>query len=167
MVYSRYAPLIARLRYVATHPPELPVPWASRTGASGLDSTPSEGGYARSPLYRAERRMNREISTPWILQSLQEVLDYGTAVLKRMQGVYSRAEYPVSFRQGPDGSASYLGGTIMVPLPVRQTTVLHELAHHLTGSSYDHAQPFQDAYVALLTQEMGEDTANKLLVNLQ
>ena len=167
MVYSRYAPLIARLRWVASHPPELPVPWTTRSGTSGLDSTPTEVGYARSPLYRAERRMNREISTPWVFYSLQDVLDYSTAVLQRAKGSYSRADFPVSFRQGQEGTASYLGGIIMVPIPVRQTTVLHELAHHLTGSSYDHAQPFQDAYVHLLTQEMGQDTATKLLVNLQ
>jgi len=167
MVYSKYAPLIARLRYVATHPPELPVPWSARTGSSGPDTTPSEGSYQRSPLYRAERRMNRKISTPWVFHSLQEVLDYGAAVLKRTEGTYSRATFPVSFRQGPEGSASYLGGTIMVPLPVRQTTILHELAHHLTGSSYDHGADFQSAYVHLLTQEMGQDTAAKLLVNLQ
>lgn len=167
MVYSRYAPLIARLRYVATHPPELPVPWASRDSSGGPASTPTEGAYQRSPLYRAERRMNRAISSPWVLNSLEDVLNYGTAVLKRTEGIYSRATFPVSFRQGPEGSASYLGGTIMVPLPVRQTTILHELAHHLTGSSYDHSEAFQGAYITLLTQEMGEDTAKKLLDNLQ
>jgi hypothetical protein len=167
MVFSKYGPLVERLRYVASHPPELPVPWASRDSSGGPASTPSEGSYQRSPLYRAERRMNRGISTPWVLYSLEDVLNYGTAVLKRTEGIYSRASYPVSFRQGPEGSASYLGGTIMVPLPVRQTTILHELAHHLPGSSYDHSEVFQGAYVALLTQEMGEDTAKKLLVNLQ
>jgi hypothetical protein len=164
MVYSRYAPLVERLRWVASHPPELPVPWATR-GDSSI--TPTEGAYQRSPLYRAERRMNNKIRTPWILYSLTDVLDYGSAVLSRAKGTYSRADFPVSFQQGPEGSASYLGGTIMLPLPVRQTTILHELAHHLTGSTSDHGQDFQDAYVFLLTQEMGQDTAQKLLDNLQ
>lgn len=164
MVYSRYGPLVERLQWLATHPPELPVPWSSRSSAA---STPSEGAYQRSPLYRAERRMNNRIYQPWIFENLQDVLDYATAVLKRTEGVYSRASFPVSFRQGPEGSASYLGGIIMVPLPVRQTTILHELAHHLTGSTSDHGQDFQNAYVTLLLQEMGQDTAQKLLDNLQ
>lgn len=165
MVYSRYGPLIERLRWVASHPPELPVPWSART--SGSSATPTEGAYQRSPLYRAERRMNNRIQQPWIFNTLPEVLDYAVAVLKRTEGIYSRATYPVSFRQGPEGSASYLGGIIMLPLPVRQTTILHELAHHLTGSSSGHGEDFQGAYVALLTQEMGESTAQKLLDNLQ
>lgn len=111
--------------------------------------------------------MNNRIYQPWIFENLQDVLDYATAVLKRTEGTYSRASFPVSFRQGPEGSASYLGGIIMVPLPVRQTTILHELAHHLTGSTSDHGQDFQNAYVTLLLQEMGQDTAQKLLDNLQ
>lgn len=167
MVYSKYGPLIERLRYVASHPPELPVPWAARSSSSSGDSTPSEGAYQRSPLYRAERRMNNRIRQPWILYNLDDVLSYATAVLKRTEGVYSRASFPVSFQQGPPGSASYLGGTIMLPLPVRQTTILHELAHHLTGSTSDHGQDFQNAYATLLLQEMGQDTAQKLLDNLQ
>lgn len=167
MVYSRYAPLIERLRWVASHPPELPVPWASRTGASGPDLTPTEGAYARSPLYRAERRMNRTIKTPWILYSLEDVKAYGNAVLQRTSGQYSRASYPATYEQGGPGIALYQGGTLVVPIPVRQTTILHELAHHLTATTTDHGQDFQDAYVFLLNQEMGEKVSGALLGNLQ
>lgn len=169
MVYSRYAPLIARLRQVANNPPELPVPWSTRSRSTFdlQDTTPTEGAYARSPLYRAERRMNLKILQPWILYGIEDVQAYTSAVLQRCAQQYSRAEFPVRVQQGPTGTASYLGGTITLPLPVRQTTILHELAHHLTATTGDHGQDFRDAYVALLTQEMSVDTAQKLLVNLQ
>lgn len=168
MVYSKYGPLIERLRYVATHPPELPIPWAARNNTSGLpDSTPIEGAYSRSPMYRAERRMNRRILQPWIFTSLPTIREYTQGVLFRASGTYSRASFPVTFQQGPEGSATYLGGTVVLPLPVRQTTLLHELAHHLTPQDTGHREAFQGAYVFLLTQEMGESTARKLLDNLQ
>jgi hypothetical protein len=167
MVYSKYGPLVERLRYVATHPPELPIPWAARTTSSRPDTTPTEGAYQRSPLYRAERRMNRAILTPWVLYSMEDVRDYGNAVLQRASGMYSRASYSAQYVQGAPGIALYQGGTVTVPLPVRQTTILHELAHHLTATTSEHGQDFQDAYAYLLTLEMGEAVARKLVDNLQ
>lgn len=111
--------------------------------------------------------MIRTIKSPWILYSLEDVKAYGNSVLQRTAGQYSRASYPASYVLGPPGTAIYQGGTVTVPIPVRQTTILHELAHHLTATTTDHGQDFQDAYIFLLNQEMGEKVANTLLGNLQ
>jgi hypothetical protein len=87
-------------------------------------------------------------------------------VLQRAAGQYSRAVFPVQYVQGPPGSATYLAGTITVPIPVRQITVLHEVAHHLTGTTYTHGDEFVAAYTYILTQEMGDTIAKKLIDNL-
>jgi hypothetical protein len=169
MVYSKYGPLLERLRYVASHPPELPIPWATRNGTGSYNSAsvPTEGTYSRSPLYRAERKAVATLSTPWILYSSQDVENYSRAVLKRALPFFSRADWLVSFSYGPEGVATYLGGTVTIPLPVRQTTLLHELAHHLSGPASEHGPDFVQAYTHLLSQEMGPDFAKKLVDILQ
>lgn len=118
----------------------------------------------RSPVYRAERRVRASISQPYVLRSIIDVQMYGYGVLSRAWD-YSRHTWPVSFVESEPGRAQYQSGVISTPVPVQQITILHEIAHHLTGTA-DHSQTFIDAYVYLLRMEMGPDIAQKLLDEL-
>lgn len=126
-----------------------------------------ETGYSRDSIYRAERRLNRRITTPYILREIPEMQTYANAVLQRAVPAYSRAAWPVTVRSGEHpGLATHQAGVILVPGPIRQVTLLHELAHHLVGSDEGHRQLFLDAFCFLLEQEMGADIKQKLLDEL-
>lgn len=135
----------------------------------GPSLTPSldAASYTRDPIYRAERRFNRKISTPFILREIEEMQIYADAVLQRAQEMYSRATWAVIVRKSDQqGLATHQSGIIQVPGPIRQVTLLHELAHHLVGAEQGHGQVFVDAFLFLIEQEMGADTRQKMVDEL-
>jgi hypothetical protein len=129
--------------------------------------TELETGYSRDPIYRAERRLNRKITSPYILRDINEMQDYVNAVLQRAYPQYSRATWQVTVRSGDTpGLATHQAGVIYVPGPIRQVTLLHELAHHLVGSDQGHNDIWIQAFLYLIDQEMGPDIKQKLLDEL-
>lgn len=123
--------------------------------------------YTREPIYRAERRTSKTISSPYILQTVEEMQTYADAVLSRAYPTYSRAPWPVTFRDGnTPGVATHQAGIVLVPGPIPQLTLLHELAHHLAGTQEGHSPVWLSAFTFLIDQEMGTDISSRLLYEL-
>jgi hypothetical protein len=134
---------------------QLTKPPVQATGISTSSALSSGQGFARDPLYRAERRLQQSLQDPWLFYATDQAKSYLDAVASRARELYSRATFPFTVQQADE--ASYQAGRILTPLPVQQMTLLHELAHHLAGPDAKHGPVFLQAYNYLLKMEMGLD----------
>lgn len=65
-------------------------------------------------------------------------------------------------RRGSKAAHYEYGGILAIPMngsrwALRETVVLHELAHHLTGAGHGHGPRFISNYIDLLTRIMGPE----------
>lgn len=129
-----------------------PVP---ATGVSTAPVLTNGQGFTRDPLYRIERRVQQSLSDPWLFYRTDQAQAYLEAVAERATSLWARASFPFTVKEAD--VASYQAGLVLVPLPVQQMVLLHELAHHLAGPDAKHSALFLQAYNYLLEMEMGLD----------
>lgn len=89
---------------------------------------------------------------------LDEVRDYVDAVCGRLGIDPPRVRH----RQGATRAHYEAGGTVAIPegepWAMRESVVLHELAHHASGAM-DHGPAFTASMLALVTAELGPEAA--------
>jgi putative metallohydrolase (TIGR04338 family) len=140
--------------------------WAAQLDAARLGAQLATVGGSRV-LLPAERRLG----------SLQAAGDYAARVLALpdVLAAFGAVEPPVMRTRRGAGRAHWEPpGTIALPVPahgepwaLRETVLLHELAHHLaerTGRARGHRAPFPAVVLLLTTAVLGEEAALALRV---
>lgn len=163
MTFDKFRPIRNVQRKGRQIVKELTTPLKRKTdGPAARPEAP--GGFYRQSLYRAESRLYARMHSQYWLRSLEEAQTYCRGVLAGATD-YSRNSWPCDVKPTLDGLPRYHSGVLMVPIPVQQMVLLHELAHHLVGVEARHDQKFMAAYVYLLDREM-PGTSEKLLAEL-
>lgn len=140
--------------------------WAARLDAARRGA-PLATVAGSAVLLPAERRFG----------DLDHVLDYLRRVLALpdVEEAFGAVTAPaLRLRRGARAAHWEPPGTIAVPVPahgepwaLRETVVLHELAHHIghtTGIAHRHAAPFPAVLLALVSAVLGEEAAFALRV---
>lgn len=173
MAYDKLRPLRASLKagtkLAQAIPDMLPYPGTKRAIQQTVPmrgSDPAPMRLARDPLYRVERRIyfwySDHSAMTWF-HSLEDAQSYVQGVLVNYREAFSRADWPLTFKETNEYGAWYQGGVVTVPLPVQRMALLHELTHHLVGTEVGHDATFTAAYMTLVRVEIGDEIADRFI----
>lgn len=94
--------------------------------------TTTQSSYYQDSFYLAELEARRDLADRMLVGP--EIQDYVRDVQAMAWPMWQpRANWPVTVRVAPTAMPFYHSSKIVVPSPIRELIVLHELAHHFAG----------------------------------